>query len=210
MNLRERYNSLSKTKKILLIVGACTVFGIASPTSELQNTQAPTDQSQSQQDTQEINLTEETPLNTVETKTEEITETVSYEVIEQNDATLESGTTKTKTEGQDGERTIVYEVTYENGIEAERAEVSNTVTTPPTNKIILIGTKIAQTTPVAAPAPQPSASCDPNYTGCVPIASDVDCAGGSGNGPAYVRGPVTVIGTDIYGLDRDKDGIGCE
>lgn len=41
-------------------------------------------------------------------------------------------------------------------------------------------------------------------------ASDVDCAGGSGNGPAYVQGPVQVIGSDIYGLDRDKDGIGCE
>lgn len=53
--------------------------------------------------------------------------------------------------------------------------------------------------------------CDPNYTGaCVPIASDVDCASGSGNGPAYVRGPVTVVGTDIYDLDRDGDGTGCE
>ena len=54
-------------------------------------------------------------------------------------------------------------------------------------------------------------SCDPNYTGaCVPIASDVDCAGGSGNGPAYVVGPVRVVGKDIYGLDRDGDGIGCD
>lgn len=52
--------------------------------------------------------------------------------------------------------------------------------------------------------------CDPNYTPCVPIASDVDCAGGNGNGPAYVQGPVRVIGRDIYGLDRDNDGIGCE
>ncbi len=52
--------------------------------------------------------------------------------------------------------------------------------------------------------------CDPNYTPCVPIASDVDCADGNGNGPAYVKGPVRVIGKDIYGLDRDKNGIGCE
>lgn len=53
--------------------------------------------------------------------------------------------------------------------------------------------------------------CDPNYEGaCVPIASDVDCAGGSGNGPEYVRGPVYVVGTDIYKLDRDGDGIACE
>lgn len=56
-----------------------------------------------------------------------------------------------------------------------------------------------------------AAECDPNYSGaCVPIASDVDCAGGSGNGPAYVQGPVRVVGRDIYGLDRDNDGIGCE
>jgi hypothetical protein len=44
----------------------------------------------------------------------------------------------------------------------------------------------------------------------VPIASDVDCAGGSGNGPAYVQGPVTVVGTDIYNLDANNNGIGCE
>lgn len=62
------------------------------------------------------------------------------------------------------------------------------------------------------PAPEPEASgCDPNYSGCVPIARDVDCAGGSGDGPAYVKGPVRVIGKDIYGLDKGGEpGIGCE
>ena len=58
---------------------------------------------------------------------------------------------------------------------------------------------------------QPNPRCDPNYAGaCVPIASDVDCSSGRGNGPAYVRGPVRVIGRDIYRLDGDGDGIGCE
>lgn len=53
--------------------------------------------------------------------------------------------------------------------------------------------------------------CDANYGGvCVPVASDVDCAGGSGNGPAYVAGPVYIIGSDIYDLDRDGDGVACE
>ncbi len=55
-----------------------------------------------------------------------------------------------------------------------------------------------------------SDACDPNYDPCVPVASDVDCASGSGNGPAYVEGPVRVIGIDIYGLDRDGDGVACE
>ena len=53
--------------------------------------------------------------------------------------------------------------------------------------------------------------CDPNYSGqCVPSASDVDCAGGKGNEPAYIGGPVYVVGSDLYGLDRDRDGVGCE
>jgi len=60
------------------------------------------------------------------------------------------------------------------------------------------------------PPPQTESQCDPNYSPCVPIASDVDCAGGKGNGPAYVKGPVKIIGKDIYKLDGDHDGIGCE
>lgn len=75
-------------------------------------------------------------------------------------------------------------------------------------------TKRPKITTTAAPAPEPPPApandCDPNYSGCVPIASDVDCAGGSGNGPAYVSGPITVTGNDIYDLDRDGDGEACE
>jgi hypothetical protein len=56
-----------------------------------------------------------------------------------------------------------------------------------------------------------SQGCHPSYERvCVPVASDVDCAGGSGNGPEYVQGPVEVVGPDVYGLDRDGDGVACE
>jgi hypothetical protein len=68
-------------------------------------------------------------------------------------------------------------------------------------------------TPIpATPAPA-NPSCYPNYSGaCVPnvYPADVDCAGGSGNGPYYVQGPVQVIGADRYGLDSDHDGIACQ
>lgn len=64
--------------------------------------------------------------------------------------------------------------------------------------------------PQPQPQPAPKPACDPNYGGCVPIATDVDCAGGKGNGPAYVAGPIPVIGNDIYGLDNDNDGTACE
>jgi len=65
-------------------------------------------------------------------------------------------------------------------------------------------------TPYTTPPKKTQSDCDPNYSGCVPIASDVDCAGGQGDGPAYVSGPVNVIGIDKYGLDRDGDGVACE
>lgn len=52
--------------------------------------------------------------------------------------------------------------------------------------------------------------CHPSYEGvCVPDGVS-DVAGGEGNGPEYVRGPVYVVGPDEYELDRDGDGIACE
>lgn len=67
-------------------------------------------------------------------------------------------------------------------------------------------------TPKPAPEPEPETpDCHPSYAGaCLdPDASDYDCAGGSGNGPKYT-GRVTVVGPDVFDLDRDNDGIGCE
>lgn len=65
-------------------------------------------------------------------------------------------------------------------------------------------------TTTVRPPPSTGASCHPSYTPCVPVASDVDCGGGSGNGPAYVWTKVKVIGPDVYGLDADNDGWGCD
>lgn len=52
-------------------------------------------------------------------------------------------------------------------------------------------------------------NCTPGYTPCLAPASDYDCAGGSGNGPAYT-GYVKVTGSDPYDLDSDGDGGACE
>lgn len=48
------------------------------------------------------------------------------------------------------------------------------------------------------------ADCDPNYVGaCVPLVDyDLDCPD--------IEAPVTVVGTDIHGFDREGDGVGCE
>ena len=67
--------------------------------------------------------------------------------------------------------------------------------------------------PNPAPTPGPAgADCTPGYSPCLPPAPDYDCAGGSGNGPAYTKPGVTyrVTGSDRYDLDSDGDGLGCE
>jgi flagellar hook assembly protein FlgD len=57
-------------------------------------------------------------------------------------------------------------------------------------------------------------NCTPGYSPCLVYhgGADYDCAGGSGNGPYYTSPGVvyTVKGSDIYGLDANGNGLGCE
>lgn len=57
----------------------------------------------------------------------------------------------------------------------------------------------------------PTSECHPSYEGaCLRLeASDYDCIGGSDDGPFYT-GRVRVVGPDVFGLDADGDGIGCD
>ena len=61
-----------------------------------------------------------------------------------------------------------------------------------------------QTDPAPSQGSNSSSDCDPSYEGaCLdPNSPDYDCEGGSGDGPDYT-GPVTVVGDDHFGLDRD-------
>jgi endonuclease YncB( thermonuclease family) len=63
--------------------------------------------------------------------------------------------------------------------------------------------------PPTRPPPPPPPDCQ-GYSPCLAPGPDVDCAGGSGNGPRYVEGPVRVRGSDPYDLDSDGDGLACE
>ncbi|GAA2533450.1 hypothetical protein GCM10010201_36090 [Pilimelia columellifera subsp. columellifera] len=129
-----------------------------------------------------------------------VTETgsIPFTTKQVNDPSLPSGSTKVKVPGVAGVKTLTFEVTSTNGAQTGKKLIRTVVTKRPITRVIAKGTKRQQ-------------RCDPNYSGaCVPIASDVDCAGGSGNGPAYVSGPVKVTGNDIYDLDRDGDGYGCD
>jgi len=62
---------------------------------------------------------------------------------------------------------------------------------------IYAGPQIADTTVVRA-----IRGCEMDYTGCLPRVVDLDCTD--------VATKVRVVGEDVYGLDRDHDGIACE
>lgn len=136
-----------------------------------------------------------TPVVEIRTVTEK--QRINYKTRTVEDSSLPEGTRKVKTRGVPGVRTLTYEITLTGGVQTAKKLIRSQVTKAPVTQVVRVGTK-------------QESQCDPNYSGCVPIASDVDCAGGSGNGPAYVYGPVRVIGSDIYDLDRDGDGIGCD
>ena len=83
----------------------------------------------------------------VTTKEETKTEDVAFQVKEVQNADLPEGSRQVKTAGKKGVRTIVYTVTYTDGVETGRVEKSNTITTPAVDEVVEVGTKkVASTT----------------------------------------------------------------
>jgi hypothetical protein len=77
--------------------------------------------------------------------------------------------------------------------------------------LALLAATNAATASATPTGKKPPKKCHPSYKGaCLdPNAFDYDCINGSGNGPKYT-GRVRVVGPDVFGLDRDGDGWGCD
>ena len=83
----------------------------------------------------------------ITTKEETKTEEVDFQVKEVPNPALPEGVRNMTTSGKKGVRTIVYTVTYADGVETGRVEKSNTITTPAVDEVVEVGTKKA-TAPV--------------------------------------------------------------
>ncbi|WP_307452841.1 MULTISPECIES: G5 domain-containing protein [Microbacterium] len=154
-----------------------------------------------------------TPTAVVATTQVSVVTPVPFERASVDDATIARGESRVTTPGVDGESTAVYRVTTTDGVETARVLVSESVTRAPVSEVTSVGTYDAPAPVAAVPPPaEPPVSegCDENYAdACVPIDSDVDCAGGKGNGPSYFDGVARVVGADVYKLDGDGDGWAC-
>src|SRR5699024_7038396 len=76
---------------------------------------------------------------------EPIKEIIGFETERQENSSLEQGTENVLQEGQEGERTIVEEVTYVNDVETDRVVISDEITIEPVNEIIEFGTQVTET-----------------------------------------------------------------
>jgi hypothetical protein len=193
----------------LVLAGSAACTGDPDSTAGQLTEQSPAIETTTATAQPEPTPTTETPSPKPVVVTEQVTETRAIPYAKRNvyDSSLNKGVRNQRTRGVDGVKTLTYEVTTVDGVEAETKLLREEVTRKPVSEVTVIGTKEQ---PKPKPKPKPKGQCDPSYGGCVPIASDVDCAGGSGNGPEYVQGPVDVIGEDHYDLDRDNDGVACE
>lgn len=68
------------------------------------------------------------------------TKTIPYETITQKTNRLYIGSSRTVTKGVNGEAAVVDLVTYVDGVEVDRENISSTVTKAPVNKVVQVGT----------------------------------------------------------------------
>jgi len=94
------------------------------------------------------------------------TQSIPFETVKENDATLEKGVEKEKTAGETGEKTITYKAKFKDDKEVAntRTKVKEEVTKQPVNKVVLVGTKektIVSGGTGAIPSPTPDVKPKP-------------------------------------------------
>lgn len=164
--------ALSLGKKIAL--GATTVFAttaIAAPTPP------PVEQPRTSHTTQ-------TQIETIKPKTETkiITETkvIAFDTITQNDSSLEKGKVFAESAGVNGEKTIIIEVTYVDGVETSRKILSEKVIKKPVDAVSIVGTKVALSCPNGNYMnAYGNTVCRPYESSSIPAGASAKCSDGT-------------------------------
>lgn len=84
-------------------------------------------------------------INVLRVETEKITvsEKIKFKTVQKEDSSMNRGEKAVETEGANGQRTVTYKVTYVNGKESKKEELSSTVITDAVNRVEIVGTKKA-------------------------------------------------------------------
>lgn len=77
----------------------------------------------------------------VTVKTETRKETIKFSTETKQNSDMDTGTSEIEVAGQNGEKQVEYKVTYINGRETSKEELSSTVTKEPVTEVKIVGTK---------------------------------------------------------------------
>lgn len=81
-------------------------------------------------------------IRRVEVKKKTLKEKVAFETIHRDDNSMNEGETKVVTEGKDGKDKVTYEITYIDGKESSRTELSRETITSKVDKVVANGTRV--------------------------------------------------------------------
>lgn len=95
-------------------------------------------------ETDPLKVTYIKPEDRISTKEETVTETIAFKVIKKSYDTLPIGEEKIEQEGVNGSAEVKYKVTYKGTTETAREELSREVKTAAKDKVIKLGTKLAE------------------------------------------------------------------
>lgn len=201
------FEELSKLGKTILVALSAIVLFSALGAGSSNTNKKPVDVTAVSTTTAAVEQVKQTPTPAskpkVEVKTETDTLPVPFGSTTVQNSSMLQGTSQITTQGIDGVKTLTYEVTYTDGLPGDKKLVKEEVTQQPVTQVTSVGTKQPQPAPSSSVGTGNSASCNPNYTPCIPNSPyDLDCSD--------IGFTVRVVGTDVYRLDRDHDGYGCE
>ncbi|MGT2910545.1 G5 domain-containing protein [Streptococcus cameli] len=89
----------------------------------------------------EVGTKELAPNPLVSTKEEVLNSPIPFDIKEEQNPSLPKGERRIKTKGQAGEVAITYEVTYTDGVETSRKEISRQVIKAAVTEVVEVGTK---------------------------------------------------------------------
>lgn len=85
----------------------------------------------------------EVVIKRVKIREETREEEIAFKTVTKDDSSLDEGTSKVVTEGVDGKAKVKYKVTYVDGVESSRSEISREILTEAVDKVVANGTRIS-------------------------------------------------------------------
>ena len=85
----------------------------------------------------------EVVIKRVKIREETREEEIAFKTVTKDDSSLDEGTSKVVTEGVDGKAKVKYKVTYVDGVESSRSEISRETLTEAVDKVVANGTRIS-------------------------------------------------------------------